>query len=231
MGERTADELYQLTLARLDAIRATRCYRIKVVWECELRAALARSEHLRRLYERIDVPGPLNARRHALRGGRVEPFRLYYRCADDGSDEIVYVDVVSLYPFVMKRRSFPLGDPRVITAEAIAGRPSPQAPWTRAAQNPYKGLLLVRVLPPRSLRRPLLPYRTCAGARLVFPLCAACAETRQQRRRCVHTAHERAWTAAFTHFELNAALERGYSVVSVHEVSLLYANFDFFFVT
>lgn len=93
LGGRSPDELYQHTLARLHTIRNSGQFsRVKVVWECAFRARLQRSAALRARYDRCVVPAPMNARRDALRGGRVEPFRLHYLCTDN--EEIIYVDVV-----------------------------------------------------------------------------------------------------------------------------------------
>lgn len=127
---------------------------------------------------------------------------------------------MSLYPYVMKALPFPVGNPRVITRETLLQEGGPPLPWR--APQPYRGLLLVRVLPPlgaRALRVPLLPYRTRDG-RLAFPLCARCADNCQQRA-CRHTDRQRSWTAAYTHAELNRALELGYLVIDVFEVGNL----------
>ncbi|KAL3114360.1 hypothetical protein niasHT_011761 [Heterodera trifolii] len=201
------------------------------VWECHFRRTLRTNTRLRKLYKErcVDVPGPLDLRKHALFGGRVEPFWLLHKCAPD--EEIVYIDIVSLYPYCMKARPFPIGTPHVWTGEQLwqAGAqvfeaglcPPPALPWRRPEDNPFRGFLFCRVLPPTAEelgdREPLLPYRTQADGRLIFGLCARCSELRQQRI-CHHTEPERAWTAAYTHVELNRALSIGYRVLNVHEV-------------
>ena len=116
----------------------------------------------------------------------------------------------------MKARPFPVGNPEVYTREHLPN--CPPLPWRRfpTTINPYKGLLYVRVLAPTTLRLPLLPYRTLDG-RLTFPLCALCADRRQQRP-CQHRDDQRAWSAAYTHAELNKALELDYQVLDIHEV-------------
>lgn len=114
----------------------------------------------------------------------------------------------------MKNCRFPTGAPKVLTAEEI----DEVLPWRQAADNPYMGILKVRVVAPRALRRPLLPYRTESSGRLVFPLCARCAEECNQTRRCRHSEERRAWVAPYTHCELNKALELGYVVTNVFEV-------------
>lgn len=99
----------------------------------------------------------------------------------------------------------------------------PDLPWTQGvAENfPFMGLLFVRVEAPRKMPfngklPPFLPYRTKAG-NLVFPLCAHCAEAKQQRK-CMHSTEKRSWIAAFTHFDLIHALELGYKVHEIFEV-------------
>ncbi|KAL3091113.1 hypothetical protein niasHS_004905 [Heterodera schachtii] len=192
-------------------------FTVRAVWEVRV-PAVCRA-----------VPGPMDLRRDALFGGRVEPFALHYTCTE--REEIDALDIVSLYPFVMKYRAFPVGLPRVLSAEQLDRDAAVRLPWTSAEQNPFRGFLHCRVLPPRPAelgdRHALLPYRTRTG-RLTFPLCAACAEwanvdNKVQRHhrtvpRCRHRAAQRAWTHAYTDVELNAALQLGYRVLALYEV-------------
>uniref|UniRef100_A0A183C300 DNA-directed DNA polymerase n=1 Tax=Globodera pallida TaxID=36090 RepID=A0A183C300_GLOPA len=154
---------------------------------------------------------------------------------EEEEEEIDYLDIVSLYPFVMKYRPFPTGVPRVLTGDQLHAQQQPM-PWTSPGDNPFCGFLLCRVLPPTPAelgeRHTLLPFRT-RGGRLTFPLCALCAELgnadgrakqhpqRQCPRalpRCRHVEQQRAWTHAYTHVELNAALALGYRVLTLYEV-------------
>lgn len=210
-GSRTAGELYNSTMNRLFDLEKLQKYELHVVWEHDFREQLRRSPELRRQYEKIHVPTPLDPRVDCLRGGRTEPFKLHHVC--DKEEEIIHVDIVSLYPFVMKNRAFPVGYPEIITSERIKN-----LPWTRAHDNPYKGLGKYRVLAPFWLKRPLLYYRNRRG-RLVFPLCSLCAEDeRFDQKRCCHSDEERAWIGGYTHAEINEALARGYIVLEVYEV-------------
>ena len=64
----------------------------------------------------------------------------------------------------------------------------------------------------------MLPYRTKDG-RLTFPLCAKCADEMLQLDPCPHHDwRDRTWAAAFTHTELNRAIELGYTVTEGYEV-------------
>ncbi|KAL3118057.1 hypothetical protein niasHT_004860 [Heterodera trifolii] len=236
-GGRSAELLWARTQQRAWELAELHGMEVLSVWECHFRRTLRTNTRLRKLYKErcVDVPGPLDLRKHALFGGRVEPFWLLHKCAPD--EEIVYIDIVSLYPYCMKARPFPIGIPHVWTGEQLwqAGAqvfeasapppaglcPPPALPWRCPEDNPFRGFLFCRVLPPTAEelgdREPLLPYRTQADGRLIFGLCSRCAELRQQRI-CHHEERERAWTAAYTHVELNRALSIGYRVLNVHEV-------------
>jgi hypothetical protein len=66
-----------------------------------------------------------------------------------------YVDVCSLYPYVLKYKPFPIGHPQIITSDF-------------EDVNQYFGLIRCHVFPPRGLYHPVLPYKT--GGKLLFPL-------------------------------------------------------------
>lgn len=113
--------------------------------------------------------------------------------------------------------AFPVGVPRVLKREHFDGL---RFPWTASTDNPYRGMLYCRVLPPRDLRIPVLPYKTFSGA-LMFPLCAKCAEDANQRE-CNHLERQRQWIWGGAHVELNKALDRGYRVLELYEVKVCF---------
>ncbi|KAL3106113.1 hypothetical protein niasHT_030400 [Heterodera trifolii] len=163
------------------------------------------------------------------------PFGLLHKCAPD--EEIVYIDICLCNPYCMKARPFPIGTPHVWTGEQLwqAGAqvfeasapppaglcPPPALPWRRPEDNPFRGFLFCRVLPPTAEelgdREPLLPYRTQADGTPVFGLLRALLRAAPAANLSSYGA-ERAWTAAYTHVELNRALSIGYRVLNVHEV-------------
>uniref|UniRef100_A0A914I8M8 DNA-directed DNA polymerase n=1 Tax=Globodera rostochiensis TaxID=31243 RepID=A0A914I8M8_GLORO len=209
---RTAEDLYERTVRRLWELEHVHGCEIHAVWACRWKEQLRRDQQLKQRYDAVFVPCPLDPRNDALRGGRTEPFKLHHVCAPD--EEILCIDIVSLYPYVMKVNPFPVGNPRVLTREVLLEPPTPSLPWTTPTE--FRGLLLVRVLPPRNIRIPLLGYRTQDG-RFTFPLCAWCADRKQQRP-CRHSPEKRSWVSAYTHVELNKALELGYVVTDLFEV-------------
>lgn len=117
-----------------------------------------------------------------------------------------YMDVVSLYPFVLKYCRYPLGHPRIYTENFKS---------ITALHNPYFGVIKCTVKPPKKLLHPVLPCK-CNG-KLMFPLCQTCAEEKRQGF-CDHSDEERTLTGEWISLELDKALEMGYEVGTVYEV-------------
>ena len=59
--------------------------------------------------------------------------------------------------------------------------------------------------------------RSIAYEKLVFTLCKACTETRNQNK-CQHTDNERSFIGTLTTDEINIALQKGYKVIRTYEV-------------
>jgi hypothetical protein len=99
------------TMARLQKIEDTG-YTVVSIWGCEFRKLLRDTPSLEN--ELCSHPyiknAPINIR-DALYGGRTEAIRTYYRVKD--GEEIRYVDVISLYPYICKYGKFPVGHPKV----------------------------------------------------------------------------------------------------------------------
>jgi hypothetical protein len=89
------DDQLARTERRLHELRTVHGYEVEVVWSCELKEQLRHNRVLRQWWQEIDVPGPLDPRKDALRGGRVEPFRFAYVCRRPLREEIIKLDVVS----------------------------------------------------------------------------------------------------------------------------------------
>lgn len=94
-GRRTADQLYMQTQQRALELEQEHGYQLQVVWECEWKERLARDAHLRALAAQAaeELPGPMDLRKHALFGGRVEPFRMLYD-AKPQEEELIALDIV-----------------------------------------------------------------------------------------------------------------------------------------
>ncbi|XP_070560096.1 uncharacterized protein [Ptychodera flava] len=137
----------------------------------------------------------------AFFGGRTNATTLYNECVDD--EEIHYVDITSLHPYVHKYCKYPIKHPKVRTKNIVL------------PVQLYLGLVKCRVLPPRNLYFPVLPLRV--EKKLMFPLCRICADTKQQSP-CEHNDEQRSFVGTWTTPELAKAVEKGYKIVKVFEV-------------
>jgi hypothetical protein len=127
----TAQEAYDRTLERQDFLER-QGYRVRVAWECDVQRDLRRNRGMKEYYATIDINGayffslfvclmvmhyilcadPMDSR-EAFYGGRTNAVKLYHQVAE--GEKIMYKYVCSLYPWVCKYGSFPLGHPEVIT--------------------------------------------------------------------------------------------------------------------
>lgn len=72
-----------------------RGYNVIEIWACDFKRLLDENWDLRMKWNKIQAPqSPLNPRTDALRGGRVEPFKLYEEAEDD--ELIEHYDVVKI---------------------------------------------------------------------------------------------------------------------------------------
>ncbi|XP_041361864.1 uncharacterized protein LOC121377831 [Gigantopelta aegis] len=79
----------------------------------------------------------------------------------------------------------------------------------------YFGIAKVKVLPPRRLYHPVLPYRS--NGKLKFPLCRMCADEEQQTP-CQHSDEERAILGTWCTPEIQKAVQKRYQVLKIYEV-------------
>ncbi|XP_061181223.1 uncharacterized protein LOC133189847 [Saccostrea echinata] len=194
----TYEQLHEETLRRSSVLEEMG-YSLRSIWEHEFDQEVQREVTLQNYVRDLDIPDPLNPR-DALYGDRTNATKLY---CEEG--DMRYVDVCSLYPYVLKHRPFPLGHPQIITDQFQDVRT-------------YFGLIHCRVLPPRGLYHPVLPYRT--GGKLLFPLCRTCAERQDStsKHRCQHADQERSLTGTWVTTELHKALDMGYTLERIYEV-------------
>ena len=107
----------------------------------------------------------------------------------------------SLYPSVLKYGKFPVGHPEVIIENF-------------QSLDQYFGIAKVKVLPPRKLYHPVLPYTS--GGKLKFPLCRTCAD--REKYPCHCTDDQRALVGTWCTPELSKAVEKGYKILKMYEV-------------
>jgi len=143
---------------------------------------------------------PINIR-DALHGGRTEASKTYYRVKD--GEEIRYLDVVSLYPYICKYGNFPVGHPKV-----NVGADCPPDCLDR------EGVIKCKVLPPRELYHAVLPYKS--NSKLIFPLFSDCGDTMNQDD-CTHSDEEHCIVGTWVVDEVRKFVEMGYRLEDVYE--------------
>jgi hypothetical protein len=131
--------------------------------------------------------------RDALQGGRTETIVLSRRVRQELNEIMKYYDIISLYPWVMKYKSYPIGFPEYITENFVYD------------QYFYFGAMKATLIPPRRLYFPVLPGKV--GKKLVFALCTSCAATKTKT--CLHTDRERKMTGTWITEEIYKAVDRG----------------------
>ena len=141
---------------------------------------------------------PLNIR-VALYGGRTDATKTYYRVKQ--AEKINYVDIISLYTYICKNGKFPVGHPKV-----YVGASCPPDCLDR------EGIMKCKVLHPRKLYHPVLPYK--CNSKMMFPLCSACANTMNQGS-CTHSDKERCIVGTWLADEVRKAVDMGYGLVEV----------------
>ena len=138
--------------------------------------------------------------REALYGGRTNAAKLYHLCEKD--EKIKYFDVTSLYPYVQKTQTFPLGAPKIITEV------------NHLDVYQFFGLIHCRILPPKKLLFPVLPARI--GDKLLFALCSACATLKLKT--CDHSEKDRMLEGTWVTEEVKLAVRNGYKVLKIFSV-------------
>ena len=172
----------------------------QIMWECDWDREVQNNEDLKQFLGSHEMVEPLNPR-DAFFGGRTN---------EDQGEQIKYVDVTSLYPWVNKTQQYPTGHPIIIT--------NPENEDIQA----YFGLAKVDVIPPYHLYHPVLPFRH--GGKLTLPLCRTCMEEEmtkgllEKSHHCSHSLEERLLRDTWCTPELVKAVEVGSRIVHIHEV-------------
>ena len=163
--DRTFQEMYESTLTKENILRREG-YTLVVIWECQWDRKVKHDPTLQSFLSSLHLVEPLGPR-DAFFGGRTNATTLYYKADATIGEEIRYVDVTSLYPFINATGEYPVGHPDIIT------RP----PTTDISR--FFGVAKVDILPPFNLFHPVLPHRQ--GGKLTFPICRSCIESEMSK--------------------------------------------------
>ena len=87
----TIQELYEVTQPK----------HLQIMWECDLDREVKSNDDLKRFLSSCEIVEPFNLR-DAFSGRGTNVVRLHYVAHEDQGEQIKYVDVTSLYPWVNK---------------------------------------------------------------------------------------------------------------------------------
>ncbi|XP_065218772.1 uncharacterized protein LOC135844487 [Planococcus citri] len=204
-GAITMESRYQNTLAKMEYLKNLESHPIIIEkWECQIIQEGTEDDLLRRHLTDPNLITPILTNREAFYGGRTESFCRHHKVDESKGEKIRYIDINSLYPYVNKYGTYPIGHPEILIGDTI-----PQS------LNSITGVAKVCVEAPKDLFLPVLPIRT--NNKLVFALCRACAE-RQTQDTCHHTGEQRQFIGTYTCLELRKAVQKGYQLKQIYEV-------------
>ena len=203
---RTIEELWRANQAKEAALR-NHGYNVEIMWEHDWDKLCQHDPNVKDFVTNLQLVQPLQPRQ-AFFGGRTGAVALHAVASEE--EEIRYIDVTSLYPWVNKNCVYPIGHPTILT------QPRDQD------ITHYFGIALVDILAPANLFHPVLPVRS--GNKLTFPLCGKCVQEEQSKAMlerthvCDHTPEERILRGTWCTPEIEKAVEKGYRVIKIHEV-------------
>ena len=195
-----AEQRYAMTIDRLSDLRK-RGYTVIEKWECVFARDMdGLTDDEKTFLDRLDLVERLDPR-DAFYGGRCNAIKLHSAVVQEY--QIKYLDVRSMYPEAMKTAIYPEGHPDIIVSNF------------QEDVTEYFGLIKLRVLPPRDLYHPVLPYK-CRG-KLMFVLCRFCAEN-ENYVLCNCSDSERSFVGTFITLEVIRGVEAGYKILKIFEV-------------
>lgn len=199
----TLNRRFAYTQAKTQRLRQ-KGYEVIEKWECHFKRELDENSKMKFLKDHSILKStPLNPR-DTFYGGRTGNAKMYYKAKK--GEQIKYIDVCSLYPWVCKYGKFPVGHPKLHIGENNC---------RNIDLKNINGLIKCTVLPPRDLYHPVLPMKQ--NNKLMFSLCFTCAETLNQND-CKHNTQERALHGTWVIDEVNKSIEKGYKILAIDEI-------------
>ena len=205
-GQETLNDKYERTLRISKRIRDAG-YNLIEIWECQFDRQVAENAEMREFVESIEMlkKSPLDPR-DSFYGGRVENTVKFLK------RDCKYYDVRSLYPYICKMGSYPIGHPTVYVGEECQEITGP----SKTDLTRVQGLIKCCILPPRNLYHPVLPMRT--NEKLLFTLCQACTD-RNSKIDCPHDDEaKRAFVGTWVVDEVKVAVQYGYRILEIFEI-------------
>lgn len=178
-------------------------YNLIKIWECDFTTEIKSNHEMRDFIKTLKHLGQDKLEiRDAYFGGRTNATKLYHDCQE--GEKIRYIDVCSLYPYVLKYFPMPIGVPKILIGDDLINR----------SVEDIEGIIKCKVLPPKQLYHPVLP--TKMHGRLMFILCYTCAK-KKNKASCSHSDEQRSFVGTYVSHELQLAINKGYKVIEIYE--------------
>lgn len=150
--------------------------------------------------------------RKAFYGARVGCNRIV--ASANEKETIRYLDIVSMYPYIMKTKMYPTCHPQQIKFNQEMNQN--MLVNGQIELGNIQGLIHCDVIPPKGLIHPVLPIKV--DDKLFFPLCYECSKQKGDcSLGCNHSDNERKLRGIWTHFELLEAQKCGYKIRYIYE--------------
>lgn len=193
------EELYVGTKKRQAHVKSLG-YKYVEIWEYEYQRQLKRVEYIKSFVDSLDEQDRLYSR-DSFFGVRTNAVRLHHKIRHE-DETIEYYDFTSLYPWTKTYCHYPIGHPTIVTGDF-------------QDISDCFGIAKVKVLAPRSLCHPVLPYTS--NGKLKFPLCRMCAD-RENQDTCTCTNEQRQIVGTWCTPELLKAIEKGYRILKIYDM-------------
>jgi hypothetical protein len=223
--DKTLEQRYRDTERKLETLKYLG-FKVHVVWSCTPSVQKIRKKEAQLDQAEVEKKHSHIEVRDAYFGGRTNAIRLKEVFGKNSAAG--YVDFCSLYPYVMKYGTYPIGHPqrifqnfRPLHFKFCYEEPCAYLDMKGPCYNshvvfPYFGLIKAELLPPRGLLFPVLPVKI--NNKLMFPLCRTCACAEEVRKRCCCDDEQRSLTGTWCTPEVELALNVGYRIVKIMEV-------------
>ena len=204
--DRTISEIYEATCKKTEKLRQAG-YTVIEKWECQFENEKKTDKQLEDFLKTFELVESLNPR-DAFFGGRTNAVCRHAKTKE--SESIKYIDINSLYTFVNKTKTYPVGHPEIFTHPADENIAH------------YFGIAKVELLAPVNLYHPVFPVR--ANGKLTFHLCSQCVKEELEKpwleksEVCSRTKEERAMIGTWCTPGLHKAVEQGYEILKIYEV-------------
>jgi G:T-mismatch repair DNA endonuclease (very short patch repair protein) len=191
--------------------------KVTIVWECQYLKQKKENPELQFFLSNIFKPRPLFRLRPrtAIRGSFTECYALKWIKSENINETFYCLDINGMYSYIGLTSKFGIGMYKILIGPDIEKIFLKDGQYFyENLKTPMVGVMMVSILPPKSLFHPFLPIRL-EDETTMYTLCLKCSETNLTI--CNHTDSERSFTSVYFISELTFALTLGYEIIEIYE--------------